>query len=106
MWRVALQGLLRRFWGLLAGFGILVIPGVGPIAAVGSIGTAFASTLAGSGIDAVAGSLAGAFAEVGLCEERVKGYSYHVSQGGYVTIMDGTDEVIYHAESVLNAQRV
>ncbi|CAA9565121.1 hypothetical protein AVDCRST_MAG81-976 [uncultured Synechococcales cyanobacterium] len=92
--------------GLLVGLGSLVIPGVGPVVAAGSVGVTLATTFAGSGIGAIAGSLAGAFAGIGIPEERAKVYSDRVSQGDYVLMMDGTDEEIHHAESVLNTQGV
>jgi len=100
--RSALGGL----GGLLVGLGTLAIPGVGPVVAAGSVGTTLATTLAGSGIGAIAGSLAGVFAGIGIPEERAKVYSDRVSQGDYVVMMDGTDEEIHHAESVLNTQEV
>lgn len=51
--------------GLLVGLEVLVIPGVGPFLAAGTVAT----TLAGAGIGAAAGAIVGALTGLGIPEE-------------------------------------
>jgi hypothetical protein len=63
--------------GLLAGVGVLAIPGVGPIIA----GGALASTLAGAGIGAAAGALIGALVTMGVPEDDARYFETGLRQG-------------------------
>src|ERR671920_1144773 len=79
-------GLIGGTLGLLAGVGALVIPGIGPIVAAGTI----ASTLAGAGIGAAAGGLLGALAGMGIPEEEARHFEQGVQSGGIlVTVRAG-----------------
>jgi hypothetical protein len=89
--------------GLLVGLGTLAIPGVGPILLAGEIATALATTVAGAGIGAATGGLLGALIGLGIPEERAKVYNDRVSRGDYLVIVDGTDEEIRRAETVLRS---
>lgn len=88
--------------GLLVGLEALIIPGVGPFLAAGTIAT----TLAGAGIGAAAGSLVGALTGLGIPEEEARAYSERVSQGDYLVIVDGTDDEINRAASILRDQGI
>ena len=88
--------------GLLVGLGALAIPGAGPLIAAGTIGTTLATTAAGAGMGAAGGGLVGALAGLGIADERAQVYGNRVSQGGYLVIVDGTDQEIHLAESILN----
>ena len=46
--------------GLVVGLGALAIPGIGPVVAAGTLGTALGTTALGAGIGAAAGGLTGA----------------------------------------------
>lgn len=79
-------GVLGGVIGLLAGVGALVIPGVGPIIAGGTL----ASTLAGAGIGAAAGGLLGALVGMGVPEEDAKHFDQGFRSGGtLVTVSAG-----------------
>ena len=54
--------MLGAISGCLVGIGILAIPGVGPILAIGTSGTAVVTTIAGAGIGLASGSLISALA--------------------------------------------
>lgn len=84
--------------GLLVGLGTLTIPGVGPFLAAGTIATTFA----GAGIGAASGGLIGALTNLGISKDRAKTYSERVSQGGQLVIVDGREDEIRRAESILN----
>lgn len=88
--------------GLLVGLEALVIPGVGPFLAAGTIAT----TLAGAGIGAAAGGLVGALTGLGIPEEQAKFYSEQVSKGHYLVMVDGSEEDIRRAGAILSNQGI
>ncbi|MCU0535773.1 MAG: general stress protein [Hydrococcus sp. Prado102] len=83
--------------GLLVGLEALIIPGVGPFLAAGTIAT----TLAGAGIGAAAGAIVGALTGLGIPEEDAKAYDQRISQGDYLVILEGTEAEIDRAGSIL-----
>jgi hypothetical protein len=94
-------GALGGITGLLVGLGTLAIPGIGPIMLAGATATALATTLAGTAIGAAAGSLLGGLIGLGIPEERARVYNDRVSRGGYLIIVEGTDDEIHRAEAIL-----
>lgn len=95
-------GALGGIGGLLVGLGTLAIPGIGPILLAGAEATAIASALAGAGIGAAAGGLIGALVGLGIPEERAKVYNDRVSRGEFLVMVNGSEDEIRHAESLLN----
>ena len=88
---------LGGFGGLLVGLEALVIPGVGPFLAAGTIAT----TLAGAGIGATGGAIVGALTGAGIPEEDASAYNKQISQGGYLVIIEGYQDSIERAGSIL-----
>ncbi|MBU7585562.1 MAG: hypothetical protein KAF91_22190 [Nostoc sp. TH1S01] len=82
---------------LVAGFGILLIPGFGPALAVESA----LATLLGSGASAAAGGMIGALRGWFVPEEAAQLYNDQVFQGNYLVTIEGTEADIIHAEPVL-----
>ncbi|MBW4600476.1 MAG: general stress protein [Calothrix sp. FI2-JRJ7] len=82
---------------LVAGLGILLIPGFGPALAVESV----LVTLLGSGASAAAGGLIGALRGWFLPEEAAQLYNNRVFQGEYLVTIEGTEDDIRRAEPVL-----
>jgi len=75
--------------GLLVGAGLLVIPGIGPVlaigplaAAIGTISAAVGSTALGAGVGASVGGLAGSLIGTGMPEEKAHIYAEGVRRGG------------------------
>jgi hypothetical protein len=64
--------------GLLAGLGLLAIPGLGPVVAAGWL----ASTLVGAGAGAATGGLLGSLAGAGINEADAHSYAEAVHRGG------------------------
>lgn len=83
--------------GLLVGLEALLIPGVGPFLAAGTIAT----TLAGAGIGAAAGGLVGAIANLGIPEDEARGYTDRVTHGEYLVTVEGTLDEIERAGTIL-----
>lgn len=85
--------------GLLAGLGAMMIPGIGPVVALGWVGAALAATLAGG----AAGGAIGAMIEAGVSENDAAEYAEGVRRGGtLVTIrVMGRDRADY--ERILDA---
>lgn len=68
--------------GLLAGFGMLAIPGIGPVVAAGWL----VSTAAGAAAGAAAGGLLGALTREGVNTEHAHIYAEAVRRGGALVI--------------------
>jgi len=75
---VAAGGVVGGTLGLLAGIGMLAIPGVGPFIAAGPI----MSALAGLGVGGAVGGLIGALVGMGIPEYEAKRYEGLVKEGG------------------------
>lgn len=84
--------------GVLAGIGMLAIPGIGPILAAGPI----AAALAGAGIGAVAGGLLGALVGMGIPEEDAHAYAEGVRRGGTLVTVAADDAQAGPVSDILN----
>ncbi len=91
--------------GLLAGLGLLAIPGLGPIVAAGWL----AATAAGAGIGAVGGAvtggIVGALKNAGHSDEEAQVYSEGVRRGGTLVSAKVPDDQAAEAEAVLQRHR-
>jgi hypothetical protein len=64
--------------GLLAGLSAVMIPGIGPVLAVGWVGTALAAAIAGTAL----GGAVGALTEAGISDNDAAGFAEGVRRGG------------------------
>jgi hypothetical protein len=87
--------------GLLVGLGALAIPGVGPVLLGGAAATALATAATGAGIGAAAGGVTGGLVGLGIPENQARAYSDRLNRGDYIVIVDGTDDEIRRAETIL-----
>ena len=91
--------------GLLAGLGLLAIPGLGPVVAAGWL----ASTLVGAGVGAVvggaAGGLVGALTHAGVAEDDANAYAEGVRRGGTLVTAKVDDALAPTANSILTGGR-
>src|ERR1700674_2046390 len=88
---VTTGGVIGGTLGLLAGIGVLAIPGVGPFIAAGPI----MSALAGLGVGGAVGGLIGALVGMGIPEYEAKRYEGRVKDGGVLLSVhcDRSDEI-------------
>ena len=88
--------------GLLAGLGIVAIPGLGPIVAAGWL----ISTLAGAGIGAAGGAatggIVGALRSAGHSDEDANVYAESVRRGGTLISARVAEDRVSEAEATLN----
>lgn len=89
--------------GLLAGLGLLAIPGLGPVVAAGWL----VAAVTGAGVGAAAGGLIGGLTAAGLSADEAETYAEGVRRGGtLVTVRadesraDGVLAILDHAGSI------
>jgi hypothetical protein len=84
--------------GLLAGIGLLAIPGLGPFIAAGPIMAA----LAGLGVGGAVGGFTGALIGLGIPEYEAKRYEGRMKQGGILlSVHCDTSEEIKRAKEIM-----
>ena len=88
---VTAGGAIGGTLGLLAGIGMLAIPGVGPFIAAGPI----MGALAGLGVGGAVGGLIGALVGMGIPEYEAKRYEGRIKEGGVLLSVhcDTSDEI-------------
>lgn len=91
--------------GLLAGLGLLVIPGIGPVVAAGWLATTLAGAGLGAAGGAATGTIVGALTEAGHSEEEAQVYAEGVRRGGTLVSARVPDDMIGEAEAVLDRNR-
>ena len=84
--------------GLLAGLGMLAIPGIGPLVAAGWL----AATAVGAAGGAVAGGLMGAVVDLGIPEDDVPVYSESFRRGGVAVSIRFPEEARLAVEAALS----
>lgn len=98
-------GLLGGGAGLLAGLGMLAIPGLGPVVAAGWL----ASTAVGAAVGAVAGGatggLLGALKDAGHSDEEAHVYSEGVRRGGTLVSVRADEADYQRIEALLSTGR-
>src|SRR4029077_8348952 len=94
----AAGGVIGGTLGLLAGIGVLAIPGLGPFIAAGPI----MGALAGLGVGGAVSGLVGALVGMGIPEYEAKRYEGHIKAGGILlSVHCDTSEEISRAKDLL-----
>lgn len=88
--------------GLLAGVGLLAIPGLGPVVAAGWA----ASTLAGAAAGGIAGGIVGALTDAGVSKDEAEIYAEGVRRGGTLVIARVPDAERARCEAILDEAAV
>jgi len=87
--------------GLLLGVAAMLIPGIGPIVAVGPISAALAGAVTGGVTGAAVGGITGALTGAGVDEADADYYNERFQQGGVLMTVHTDDARYDHARSVL-----
>jgi hypothetical protein len=91
--------------GLLAGLGLLAIPGLGPIVAAGWLAsTAVGAAIGGVG-GAATGGIVGALKNAGHSDEEAGVYAEGVRRGGTLVSARVEDDLVGQTEAVLDGNR-
>lgn len=92
---------------VLGGLTALVIPGLGPILAAGSLVAALGATAAATGVSAVASNnLYNALSSLGIPEDKASDYGDALLGGKYLVFLEGPESEIKQAEATLNEHEV
>jgi len=81
--------------GLLVGVAAMLVPGIGPLVAVGPIAAALAGAVTGGVTGAVVGGLGGALIHAGVPEEDARYYEERFKQGGVLMTVQAPDDRSY-----------
>ena len=98
----SLGGVVGGGAGLLAGLGVLAIPGLGPVVAAGWLVSTVVGAVVGAAAGGATGGLVGALTHEGVSEDDAHVYSEGVRRGGSL-VSARVDEAEYgRAEAALN----
>jgi hypothetical protein len=85
--------------GLLVGLSFFVAPGVGPVLAAGGL---LASWITGTGLGALAGSLLGTLAGMGVPKDQSATYAEGIRRGGSLVVVQTEDDRVSLAKEILD----
>lgn len=98
-------GLLGGAGGLLAGLGMLAIPGLGPVVAAGWLASTAVGAAVGAAAGGATGGLLGALKEAGHSDEEAHVYTEGVRRGGTLVSVKADDGQAERVEQILHQQR-
>ncbi len=84
--------------GVAAGLGLIAIPGIGPIVAMGWLTSLVGGAIAGG----IAGEVIGALAETGTSKENAELYSEALRRGGAIVTVQATPLEEHKANAILD----
>jgi hypothetical protein len=91
--------------GLLAGLGLLAIPGLGPVVAAGWLTSTAVGAIGGAAIGGAAGGLVGALTHAGVPQEDAHVYAEGVRRGGTLVTAKVADDLVPTARRTLSDDR-
>jgi hypothetical protein len=92
--------------GILAGLGMLAIPGIGPVVAAGWLVAGAVGAAAGATVGAVAGGITGTFIAAGVSREDADFYAEGLRRGGTVVTVKPDEKHTVVAEKIILAHAV
>lgn len=98
-------GLIGGAGGLLAGLGMLAIPGLGPVVAAGWLVSTAVGAVVGAAAGGAAGGLLGALKDAGHSDEEASVYAEGVRRGGTLVSVKAEGDEARLAEEILNGRR-
>lgn len=97
-------GLIGGGAGLLAGLGMLAIPGLGPVVAVGWLASTALGALAGAAAGGAAGGILGALKDAGHDDDEAQVYAEGVRRGGTLVSVRVDDDRAAEVERILQVR--
>jgi len=91
--------------GLLAGLGLLAIPGVGPVVAAGWLAATAAGAVGGAAVGGAAGGLIGALQNAGIDEKDAHFAAEHIRRGGSLVAVNVDDDNAAEVDMILQNQK-
>ncbi len=91
--------------GLLAGLGLMAIPGVGPVVAAGWLAATAVGAVSGAVVGGAAGGLVGSLTKSGISEDHAHVYAEGVRRGGTLVTAMVEDARAGEFQSVLNGHK-
>jgi hypothetical protein len=101
----ATGGVIGAAGGVLAGLGLIAIPGLGPVIAAGWLASAAVGAIVGGAVVGAAGGIIGALTNAGVSREEADVYAEGVRRGGTLLSAKVADDHLASAEAALNAVR-
>ena len=98
-------GLIGGAGGLLAGLGMLAIPGLGPVVAAGWLASTAVGAAIGAAAGGVTGGLLGALKDAGHSDEEANVYAEGVRRGGTLVSVQARDGDAGRIERTLQEER-
>jgi hypothetical protein len=95
-------GVIGGVGGLLAGLGIMAIPGLGPVVAAGWLASTAVGVVAGAAVGGAAGGLIGALTRAGVSEADAHVYAEGVRRGGTLVSVRAADDAAGRIASLLD----
>lgn len=93
-------------FGILAGAGVVFIPGIAPIVIAGPIAGVLAGwlegTIVGGAGAAAVGGLAGALGGLGIPKNEVLKYEDKIQAGEFIILVTGSDDDVRQAKKILD----
>jgi uncharacterized membrane protein len=88
-------------WGMLLGFGLFLVPGVGPLIALGPLAGLIAGAISGAGV----GALVSGLMALGMDEEKALKLQARLQAGEFLVTVTGASEEIARARQILQNTR-
>jgi hypothetical protein len=88
-------------WGMLLGFGLFLVPGVGPLIALGPLAGLIAGAISGAGV----GALVSGLMALGIDREKALKLQARLQAGEFLVTVSGTQEEIERARQILQSTR-
>src|SRR5437868_6875684 len=99
------QGALTGgIFGLLLGAAAMLIPGIGPVVAIGPLAAALTGAITGGVTGAVVGGITAGLVHLGVPEDEARYYDERIRQGGYLVTVRTDDAHYAEARRMLEAQ--
>jgi hypothetical protein len=102
----AIGGVAAGAAGVLAGLGMLAIPGIGPVVAAGWLIAGAAGAVAGGVVGAAAGGVVGSLMAAGVDRDQANVYAEGLRRGGTLVSAKVDDHHVAAAERILSTRAV